>query len=95
MSRPVGTLRGPRRIAGSRVRSLARSYMAPYSARMSVRTELAELRNLLRALETGAMRIVRSSDDVTQREAAILKREIDNIERALKRAERKARAAKP
>jgi methyltransferase-like protein len=45
--------------------------------------ELAILRNLLERLETGALTMRRSHEDVTQQEASILRKEIAALEKTL------------
>jgi len=47
--------------------------------------ELASLRHLLEALETGSMKLLRNGKDVTQEEVAKLKPDIEYLESVLAR----------
>jgi hypothetical protein len=47
--------------------------------------ELASLRRLLNALETGSMKLLRNGKDATQEEAATLKPDIEYLESVLTR----------
>lgn len=52
---------------------------------MSPKEELADLRQFLKALESGSMTIHQKGEDVTQRELAKLKPEIKYLESVLAR----------